>query len=79
MKYTLYTCLLTTVLSASSGFRKRRSTGQEPSSTSSFVVGKDGDCAGTSSNEYCNGQLQPGRSYRYNPKFQLHFKFHFNH
>ncbi|XP_053390693.1 tyrosine-protein phosphatase 10D-like isoform X2 [Mercenaria mercenaria] len=47
------------------GSRKKRST--DPDSKElyeDFVVGSQGECSGVPNDQYCNGELQPGRSYR---------------
>ncbi|XP_053398119.1 receptor-type tyrosine-protein phosphatase beta-like [Mercenaria mercenaria] len=45
--------------------RKRAATIATPGHVyEDFIVGVDGECSGKQNNKYCNGELQPGRSYR---------------
>ncbi|XP_053398124.1 phosphatidylinositol phosphatase PTPRQ-like [Mercenaria mercenaria] len=45
--------------------RKRAATTATPEHVyKDFIVGEDGKCSGKQNNKYCNGELQPGRSYR---------------
>ncbi|XP_060604251.1 receptor-type tyrosine-protein phosphatase S-like isoform X3 [Ruditapes philippinarum] len=43
--------------------RRKRAISHSPTDAQ-FIVGDHGQCSGVKQDEYCNGQLQPGRSYR---------------
>ncbi|XP_053398121.1 tyrosine-protein phosphatase 10D-like [Mercenaria mercenaria] len=44
--------------------RGKRATATREHVYTDFIVGEDGKCSGIQNNKYCNGELQPGRSYR---------------